>query len=96
MDGFADPFEGEPTEPWDHWDTDPAQTPEAMEAELQRETDAILGDKELRWRAEEFARAGLNPRQARALALDRSVELERVRKMMAAGCPADTAFHIVS
>ena len=59
--------------------------------------DRILHDPVLRWRAEKLAEAGMNPRQARALALDRSVDVHWVvGNLLRRGCPADIAFDIAS
>lgn len=59
--------------------------------------DIIAQDPVLRWRASRFAQEGLNPRQARALALDRTVDKEFViERLLRRGCPPDIAFDIAS
>lgn len=82
--GPADPPERKPTEP------------EQVEAE-EHPIDEFLHDPVLRWRAKDLARHGMNPRQARALALDRRVDVhDVVDRLLKKGCPPDVAFDIAS
>ena len=74
--------------------TEPEQTVEA--AELEEQTSVLLADPVVRHRAKKMAKAGLNPRQARALALDRAVDSTSVVNVLEAGCDPDTAFDIFS
>lgn len=77
-------------------ETEPEQTPEADPGPGD-EIDEIMVDPVLRWRAERLVAAGLNPRQARAIALRRHVDLHFVTDtLLARGCPPDLAFDIAS
>lgn len=72
--------------------------PEQVEPlDVEDEVSIFMKDKTLRYRAERLARAGLNPRQARALAIDRTVDKDFViDRLLARGCPPDLAFDIAS
>lgn len=58
--------------------------------------DPFLHDDVLRWRAKELRRNGMHPKQARTLALDRTVDIRQVIGWMEKGCKPDTAFLIAS
>ncbi len=83
-----------PPDPPDRLPPEPEQVePEQVDEEI----DLILGDKVLQWRAEQLANNGMNPRQARALALDRRVDIHFVvSRLLARGCDPDLAFDIAS
>ncbi len=69
------------------------QTPEEAEDEIHR----IMGDPELRWRAEQLAKHGMTPHQSRALALDRTVDVHWViSRLINRGCDPAVAFDIAS
>ncbi len=71
--------------------------PEQVEPDEAPDIDVFVADSVLRHRAARFAEMGFNPRQARALALDRRIETHRVEKrLIARGCPVDLAFDIAS
>jgi hypothetical protein len=70
--------------------------PEQVEAEPD-DIDILITDKVARHRAERLAAAGLNTFQARALALDRRVDIHFViDRLIGRGCPPDIAFDIAS
>ncbi len=84
-----------PPEDMDRLPTDPAQTVE--QAELDAEIAALLADPVIKWRAKILADNGMNPRQARALALDRRVDARWVvTELLQRGCDPDIAFDIAS
>lgn len=59
--------------------------------------DPFLYDDVLRWRAKELRRHGMQPKQARTLALDREVDIHWViERLLKRGCPPDTAFLIAA
>lgn len=75
--------------------TSPEQTVE--QAELDHEVSTILADPVVRWRAKILADNGMNPRQARALALDRRVDVHWVvDRLLSRGCDPAVAFDIAS
>ena len=75
--------------------TDPEQTVEA--AEFDYHVSTLLRDPVIRWRAKILADNGMNPRQARVLALDRRVDARWVvDHLLARGCDPDIAFDIAS
>lgn len=89
-----DPFGSTPP---DRQPTDPDQTPDADPGPPDDEIDLVLGDPLICWRAEQFAAMGFNPPQSRHLALDRSVDLHRVRDdLIEKGCDVLTAFRILT
>jgi len=84
-----------PAVPPERRDTEPEQAEEPLDAE--DEISSFIGDPVLRHRAERMANAGLNPRQARTLALDRRVDLHFVTDtLIGRGCDPDIAFDIAS
>jgi hypothetical protein len=75
--------------------TDAEQTVEADE--LEQQVSSLLHDPVLRWRAKILADNGMNPRQARALAVDRRIDARWVvDHLLAKGCDPDIAFDIAS
>lgn len=71
--------------------------PEQVEPEDNDDIDPFLHDPVLRWRAGKLRRNGMNPRQARSLALDRSVDVHWVvTDLLLRGCDPDIAFDIAS
>lgn len=75
--------------------TSPEQTVE--QAELDHEVSTLLADPVIRWRAKILADHGMNPRQARALAIDRRVDTRWVvDALLTKGCAPDIAFDIAS
>ena len=86
------PFGGPPEQP-DRMPTEPEQVEGAEEHPI----DDFLYDPVLRWRAKDLARHGMNPRQARALALDRRVDVhDVVERLLKKGCDPALAFDIAS
>lgn len=86
---FPNPFAPEPE---DRLPTEPEQVEETA-----GELDSFYHDPVLRWRAKRLADHGLNPRQARALALDRRVDVHWVvDALLSKGCDPDIAFDIAS
>lgn len=82
-----------PPDPPDRLPTDPEQVEEQPVGDL----DAFYHDPVLKYRAASLAKAGMNPRQARHLALDRRVDLHFVTHVLIGrGCDPDTAFDIAS
>ena len=69
------------------------ETEQAMEPD---DIDPFIHDRDLQYRARKMRRAGLNPRQARALALDREVDSTQVVRALEQGCAPDLCFHIFS
>ena len=83
----VDPPERKPTEP---------EQVEGGEAE-DHPIDAFLRDPVFKWRVRRLVSNGMNSRQARALALDRRVDVyDVVEKLLKQGCPPDLAFDIAS
>jgi len=79
----------------ERWPTDPDQTVEA--AEIDEQVSTLLRDPVIRWRAKILADNGMNPRQARTLALDRRVDARWVvDALLLKGCDPDVAFDIAS
>lgn len=61
------------------------------------EISSFINDPVLRHRAAALVREGMNPRQARVLALDRDVDKSWViDRLLRRGCPPDVAFDIAS
>lgn len=88
------PF-GPPSSEPERLPTDPEQTVE--QAEFDHEVSTLLADPVVRWRAKILADNGMNPRQARALALDRRIDARWVvDRLLIRGCDPDIAFDIAS
>lgn len=86
------PFGG-PPDPPDRLPTEPEQ----VEPPDNDEIDPFLHDPVLRWRAKRLRENGMNPRQSRALALDRRVDVhDVVERMLKKGCDPLVAFDIAS
>ncbi len=86
-----------PPDPPDRLPPEPEQVEPEPEEDEYDEYDLFRHDKVLSWRAEELARAGMNPRQARALALDRRVDIHFVvHRLLKRGCDPAVAFDIAS
>ena len=82
-----------PPDPPERLPTNPEQVEEAEEYPA----DPFLHDPVLRWRAKRLAGNGMNPRQARALALDRRVDVhDVVERLLKRGCDPAVAFDIAS
>lgn len=76
--------------------TEPEQTPAAAEAE-EDDIDILLRDPVICWRAHILVESGMNPRQSRALALDRRVDTRWVvDNLLLKGCDPAVAFDIAS
>ena len=74
--------------------TDPDQVDDTVYGE---DIDPFLHDNVLRWRARRLRDNGMNPRQARTLALDRRVDVhDVVENMLKKGCDPLVAFDIAS
>lgn len=87
------PFGAPPPEP----ERQPTEPEQAAEPEDNDDIDPFLYDKTLRWRASQLRRNGMNPRQARALALDRRIDVHYVvDRLLKRGCHPDIAFDIAS
>lgn len=81
-----DPPERQPTDPEQ---VEPQTVGDAI--------DDVLRDPVARHRAASLAAAGLNARQARALALDKRVDKDFViERLLKRGCPPDIAFDIAA
>lgn len=83
-----------PRPPEDRRATDPDQVETIGDL-----TDAqiVLSDPVLAWRAKRLRDNGMNPRQARVLALDRRVDVhDVVERMLKKGCDPLVAFDIAS
>ncbi len=86
------PFGGPPPEP-ERMPTEPEQ----VEPPDNDDIDPFLHDDVLRWRAAQLRKNGMNPRQARALALDRKVDVHWVvTQLLQRGCDPVFAFDIAS
>lgn len=71
--------------------------PEQVEPVDLEDIDPFLHDKVLRHRARRLRDYGMNPRQARTLALDRAVDIHWViDRLLKRGCDPDTAFLIAA
>lgn len=82
-----------PPDPPDRLPTDPEQ----VEVPDNDDIDPFLHDQTLRWRAKRLRDNGMNPRQARALALDRRVDVhDVVERLLKPGCDPAVAFDIAS
>lgn len=77
---------------------DPERRPtDADQIEPVDEIEAVLADPIVRWRAEQFASMNFTPHQARALALNRRVDIHWVRvNLIEKGCDPMVAFDIAS
>jgi hypothetical protein len=64
----------------------------AVNAHLVRETEA---ERVEHWRAEELVRAGYEPGDAIALAARHDIDLHLAVRLMANGCPYETAMDIL-
>ncbi len=85
-----------PPDPPDRLPTEPEQVEPEPEPE-DDEISLVMHDPVLRWRAACLATAGMNPRQSRALALDRRVDIYFViERLLKRGCDPDIAFDIAS
>lgn len=74
----------------------PQPEPEPTPFDDLSDTEKVMYDKVLRWRCMTLLDLGMNPDQARALALDRFVDLHDVRRLVKLGCPISTVFDIVA
>jgi len=71
--------------------------PDQIEPVDSDDIDPFLQDNVLRWRARRLRDNGMIPAQARALALDRRVDVHWVvESLLKRGCAPDTAFLIAS
>ena len=89
------PF-GEVPDPPERRPTEPEQV--MPEGDLRGDPiDLVLHDPVLRFRAQQFAGMSFTPRQSRALALDKSVDVHWVRDVLInRGCEPHIAFDIAS
>jgi hypothetical protein len=75
----------------------PDDVPDEPSAVELDDIELIAGDPVLQWRAKRLAENGMIAPQARALALDRTVDVTWViDRLIKRGCEPDTAFDIAS
>lgn len=90
-------YPGNPFGPADQPDRQPTDPEQVEEVPDNDDIDPFLHDPVLRWRAKRLRENGMNPRQARALALDRRVDVsDVVNRMLQKGCDPLVAFDIAS